>query len=237
MLAPNKTIVFSLARKIFIATASVAVVTAQSSSPGPLFQYSALTGSGNTITATRVPINTSSGQVVYQDIVIQFDNDGNGNLTVTAGFPTMSVSPNLLVSSFAPGNYAGPSNVAKGNALVTINGPGVVAGGSTTWSLLTASGADSCTYPASATWYVGPIQNNPLAARLQKVGITSTAWYYGIAGGGIAFSCGGSLSFAWGAGAIIGVSQVGNTITFASFTNNSFDQASPVDQITYSLSH
>lgn len=236
MLAPNKTIVFSLARKIFIATASVAVVTAQSSSPGPLFQYSALTGSGNTITATRVPINTSSGQVVYQDIVIQFDNDGNGNLTVTAGYPDHVDIAKFAGIFVCAGNYVGPSNVAKGNGLVTINGPGVVAGGSTTWSLLTASGADSCTYPASATWYVGPIQNNPLATRLQKVGITSTAWYYGIAGGGIAFSCGGSLSFAWGAGAIIGVSQVGNTITFASFTNNSFDQASPVDQITYTLS-
>jgi hypothetical protein len=74
-----------------------------------------------------------------------------------------------------------------------------------------------------------------LAARLRKVNITSTAWTFGISGGGIAFSCGGSPFFNWGNGSIIGVSQTGNTITIASFTNNGFDSASPVDQITYTL--
>jgi hypothetical protein len=227
----------SATQTLFLATVLAAVATAQSNTPnpGPLFQYSALTGTGNTIIATRVPINTSSGSVVYQDITLQFDNDGNGNLTITAGFPTMNASPNLLVSSFQAGKYAGPRSVANGKATVTVSGPGVADGGSTTWSSMSTSDADPCTYPVSATWYVGPIENNPLAARLKKVGITSTAWNYGVAGGGIAFSCGGSPFFAWGNGAIIGVSQVGNTITFASFTNNSFDSASPVDQVTYTL--
>ena len=208
---------------------------AQSSTPGPQFQYASLTGSGNTITLTRVPVTTSSGSVVYQDIVLQFDNDGNGNLSLTAGFPTISASPNLLVSSFQGGQYAGPTTVLNGQALITVNGPGVVSGGSTAWSHSATSGANSCTYPASATWYVGSIDNNPMSARLAKAKITSTAWSYGISGGGLPSSCGVGLSFLWGNGAIIGVSQVGNSITFASFTNNSFDQASPVDQITYTL--
>ena len=201
-----------------------------------MFQYASLTGSGNTITISRVPVTNSSGQVTYQDITLQFDNDGNGNLTLTAGYPNMAPSPNLLVSSFQAGKYAGPRNVANGKAGITVNGPGVVSGGSTAWSTASNSDADACTYPVSATWYVGPIENNPLAARLKKVGITSTAWSYGISGGGIAFSCGGGAFFNWGNGSIIGVSQTGNTITFASFTNNSFDSASPVDQITYTIS-
>jgi hypothetical protein len=178
---------------------------------------------------------TSSGQTIYQDITLQFDNDGNGNLTLSNGYPMVTLSPNLQVASFQPGKYTGAGNVANGKAVITVSGPGVVAGGSTAWSISSTSDADSCTFPNSATWYVGPIDNNAMSARLKKAGITSTAWNYGISGGGIAFSCGGSLSFHWGNGSIIGVSQTGNTITFASFTNNSFDQASPVDQITYTL--
>ncbi len=205
-------------------------------SPGPQFQYSALNGSGRTITLTRVPVGTASGQTIYQDVTLQFDDDGNGNLTLSPGYPIFTSSPNLLVSAFQPGKYGGPANVANGKAMITVSGPGVSTGGSTTWSMLSTNDSDACTYPNSATWYVGPVDNNPMATRLKKAGITSNAWTYGISGGGLAFSCGGGLSFHWGNGAILGVSQTGNTITFASFTNNSFDQASPVDQITFSLS-
>jgi hypothetical protein len=211
-------------------------LAAASPTPGPQFQYAALTGSANTITLTRVPVTTSSGQIVYQDITLQFDNDGSGNLSLTNGFPMFALSPSLQVSSFQAGSYVGPANFVNGNASIAVSGPGVVSGGSTAWSSSAASGTDPCTVPASATWYVGPLSNNPMATRLAKANITSTAWNYGISGNGIAFSCGGSLSFHWGNGSIIGVSQTGNTITFASFTNNSFDQASPVDQITYTLS-
>jgi hypothetical protein len=172
---------------------------------------------------------------VYQDITLQFDADADGNLTLSTGSPSASPSPNLLVSSFQAGRYQGPRNVAGGKAAVTVSGPGVVTGGSTAWSLASASDADACTYPVSATWYVGPVENNPMAARLKKAGITSTAWTYGITGGGITIACGGSQFFSWGNGSIVGVSQTGNTITFASFTNNSFDKDSPVDQVTYTL--
>ncbi len=203
---------------------------------GPQLQYSALTGSGNTIVATRVPVINASGQTIYQDITLQFDTDASGNLTLTAGYPMITTSPNLLVSTFQPGSYTGPRSVANGQASVTVNGPGVVTGGATAWSSTSTSGSDPCTYPVSATWYVGPMENSPLAARLKKVNITTTAWSFGVSGGGIAFSCGGSPFFSWGNGSIIGVSQTGNTITFASFTNNGFDSASPVDQVTYTLS-
>jgi hypothetical protein len=177
----------------------------------------------------------SAGQTVYQDVTLQFDSDGDGNLTISSGSPAVTASPNLLTSSFQTGKYQGPRNVASGKGSITVSGPGVVAGGSTAWSSSSNSDGDACTYPVSATWYVGPIENNPMAGRLKKAGITSTAWYYGVTGGGITISCGGSAFFAWGNGSIVGVSQTGNTITFASFTNNSFDKESPVDQITFTL--
>lgn len=214
---------------------AVAVASAQTPAPGPKFQYAAITGSGNTITISRVPVVNGSGQTVYQDMTIQFDSDGDGNLTVSSGSPVTSASPNLLTSSFQPGKYVGPKNAANGKASITVSGPGVVSGGSTAWSSTTNNDADPCSYPVSATWYVGPLENNPMLGRLKKANITSTAWTYGITGGGIAFSCGGSPYFNWGNGAIVGVSQTGNTITFASFTANSFDKDSPVDQITFTL--
>ena len=226
-----------VAFRVICAFVWIGVAYAQTGPPtaGPQFQYAALTGSGNTITLTRVPVITSSGQTMYQDVTLQFDNDGNGNLTLTNGFPMFALSPSLQVSSFQPGKYAGPATTLSGNALITVSGPGVVSGGSTAWSATTISGSDPCTVPVSATWYVGPIENNPMSARLKKASITSTAWSFGISGG-IPSSCGVGQSFRWGNGSIVGVSQTGNTITFASFTNNSFDQASPVDQITYTLS-
>ena len=220
----------------FTVAAFAIAQTSSNPTPGPKFQYAAITGSANTITISRLPIVTASGQTVYQDITLQFDSDGDGNLTLSAGSPAVTPSPNLLTSSFQTGRYQGPRSVASGKAAITVSGPGVVSGGSTAWSTSSTNDADACTYPVSATWYVGPLENNPMAGRLKKAGITSTAWTYGITGGGLAFSCGGSPYFSWGNGAILGVSQTGNTITFASFTNNSFDKDSPVDQVTYTLS-
>lgn len=100
------------------------------------------------------------------------------------------------------------------------------------WSLSAATGADACTFPGSATWYVGPIASNPLAARLNKVGITSTAWSYGVIGA--SNNCGGR----WASGNLIGVSQVGDTVTIVSLTDGGYggrDYSTPLDQITYTL--
>src|ERR1700694_4633312 len=86
---------------ILCSVASQGIAQAQaggSPTAGPQFQYAALTGTGKLITLTRVPVMTSSGQVVYQDITLQFDNDGSGNLALTSGFPMFAPSPNLLVS-------------------------------------------------------------------------------------------------------------------------------------------
>jgi hypothetical protein len=145
-----------------------------------LFQYSSLTGSGNTITATQVPVAAASGSTMYVNLSIQFDVDSSGNLTLSPGFPQISPSPSLIVSSFTAGRYTGPSTIYSGGAIVNISGPGVTDGGASQWSSAAAASANQCTYPGTATWYVGPIANSPYVTRLKSAGITSTAWSYGV---------------------------------------------------------
>lgn len=213
-------------------TAPWVVVARAQTPPAPysLFQYSSLTGAGNTITATQVPVVTSAGTTIYVNITVQFDVDSNGNLTISSGYPQFVPAPTLLVSSFLAGKYVAPSTIYSGKGLIAVSGPGVSDGGATQWSLAAAAGANEGTYPGSATWYVGPIDNNPLAARLKSAGITSTAWSYGV--GSSQYSINGGN---WNTNTLIGVSQVGNTLTIVSFTTNAKDFGSPVDQITYTL--
>jgi hypothetical protein len=217
---------------LIVLTAGVLVVRAQAPTPPyALFQYASLTGSGNTITATQIPVVTATGVTVYENLTLQFNSDANGNLTIASGFPQIIPAPTLITSGFKTGTYVGPSTVLNGTALVTISGPGVTDGGATEWSLSSAAGANSCTYPLSANWYVGPIANNPNAYRLKTDGITSTAWSYGV---GSASQCSGANNY-WINNALIGVSQVGNTITIISFSQQGVDSSTPLAQITYTL--
>jgi|HubBroStandDraft_1064217.scaffolds.fasta_scaffold214963_2 hypothetical protein len=218
-----------------VAASFALVVNAQAPQTGPLFQYATLTGSGNTLTATNVPVVLSGGTTVYQNLTIQFNSDVNGNLSIASGYPQTTLAPALLTSSFQAGSYVGPSTVGNGAAGIAVSGPGVSSGGTTEWSL-SASGTYSCNYPSSATWYVGPIANNPYAARLNTAGITSTAWSYGVLGNGPTCFPGN----AWYAGSLVGLSQTGNAITIVSFSTDgsatSGDHSTPQDQITYTLS-
>jgi hypothetical protein len=217
---------------LVVLTAGVLVVRAQAPTPPyALFQYASLTGSGNTITATQIPVVTATGVTVYENLTLQFNVDASGNLTIASGFPQIIPAPTLITSGFKTGTYVGPSTILSGTALVAISGPGVTDGGATEWSLSAAAGANSCTYPYSANWYVGSIANNPNAARLKAAGITSTAWSYGV---GSASQCSGANNN-WFDNALIGVSQVGNTITIVSFSFQSFDYSTPQAQITYTL--
>lgn len=211
---------------LLVAAAAALAAAAQAQTPPyALFQYSTLTASGNAITATWVPIVTANG-TVYKNVTFLFDVDASGDLTLAAGYPQVVPSPVVVVSSFKAGNYVGPSTFGNGQFDITVSGPGVRSGGNTEWSLATTSGAYPYTYPSSATWYVGPIASNPLAARLKAAGITSTAMSYGTATSGC--ECG-----QWGGNTLIGVSQIGGSITFTSFTLNGVDSGEPVDQITY----
>ena len=198
------------------------------------FQYATITGSNNVLNVTELPVITPKG-TVYKNLTLQVSVDSTGDVTVVPGSPTVVNAPTILASSFKAGKYKGPSSVNDGKNVITVTGPGVVPGGTTVWSLVSSSDPSICTYPVSGTWYVGPLSNNPLAARLKKVGITSTAYSWGVAGNGNGpTGCNPGLN--WGNGSIIGVSQTGNSITFSSFTSDtSFDKNYPVDQITYTL--
>jgi hypothetical protein len=208
--------------------------------PYALFERATLTGSGSTITAVNVPIVVSSGLTIYTNVTMQFNVDYNGNLTLLSGYPQVFAAPIVLASSFKSGKYVGPSTVANGKAIITVSGPGVTDGGATAWSLSAAAGADNCTLPSSATWYAGPMSSSPMAARLTKASVTSTAWSYGVSGSGPSStsstsSCGSDNYFNWGTGTLIGVSQTGNALTVASFTRSDVDRSAPVAQITYTL--
>jgi hypothetical protein len=207
---------------------TTAVFVAGAQTPDVLLQYSTLTGSGDTITAAWVPVVTDKG-TTYKNITLLFEVSSEGVLTLAPGYPKVVASPTNLVSSFKAGKYVGPSTILGGEAKITVSGPGVTAGGATEWTLAATAGANGCTYPSTATWYVGPIASSPLEARLKKAGITSTAWYYGVIGVG---NCNNN----WVADNLIGLSQVGNTITIVSFTyDGSEDHPEPLDQITYTV--
>jgi hypothetical protein len=218
-----------MAPALFISTLS-GVARAQTP-PTPLFQNATLSGSGNTITATRVPVVISATQTIYVDIAIQFNSDANGVLTIANGFPQINQSPNLLTGGFQAGTYLGPLSLFNGKGLISVSGPTVEDGGYTFWSLTTAPGTDPGVYPTSANWYVGPIANNPYAARINAAKITNTTYSYGImtsSGGCIAVWC------TAGTGNLIGVSQTGNVLSIATFSyEGGSDQNVPYAILTF----
>ena len=161
-------------------------------------------------------------------VLFSYDNYGNtfdrstpqGQVTYTLTSPT-AYNP-TLVSSFQVGTYASPTNILGGTAKLNVAGSG------TQWSLATASGANSSTYPSTASWFVGLPTSTPLASRLNNAGITSTALSYGTG------------SYLNGHTAdLLGFAQVGNTLAIILFSydnyGNTFDRSAPQGQITYTV--
>ena len=184
--------------------------------PYALFERSTLTASGNTINAIQVPVVLASGITVYLNLSLQFLVDSTGNLTLASGYPQVTPSPILLTGSFVAGKYAG----GYGSYTLNVTGPGVLDGGVTQWNNVGSCGQ-------AGSWYAGPIASNPLAARLNLAKITSTAWSYGI---GSACGLGNAPTY------LMGVSQVGNTLTFVSFTDGSgIDHNLPQGQVVWTL--
>jgi hypothetical protein len=214
---------------MLVLAASVAAARAQTP-PYLEFQYSTITGSGNTITATRLPVVLSTG-TSYVDVVIEFDVAANGTITVAPGYPTVVAAPAQLTSNFLAGSYTGPST--DGNYDMTVFGPGVTAGGATEWSLAATGSASCATAPNSATWYVfsGPMTKNPLYPRLSAAKISTTTYQaYGGWGTTGSQSC---TSTGWQTNTLIGLSQTGSALMITSFTNSAGDQDQPVSEITY----
>ena len=204
-------------------TSSTQTVASPQDPPYAEFQNSTLTGSGNTISTSRLPVVTSSG-TDYFDVVLQFDVAADGTLTVSAGYPQVVKSPQTLVGHFKAGTYLGPDSPTE---LINVSNPGVAGGGATVWSLGPASGASGCLYPNTATWYVvNALSASPLAARLKAAGITNTKLSYGIGSA----NCG---STRWGTNSLLGFDQTGGSIAITSFTNAGQDYNLPQDSKTY----
>ncbi len=116
-------------------TLEAASIEAATTTPYSLFQYSTLTGSTNTITATWVPVVTSTGATIYKNVTLLFDVDSSGNLTIAPGYPQVLAAPSPIIGNFKAGKYVGPSTIGSGNMIINVSGPGVTTGGATEWSL------------------------------------------------------------------------------------------------------
>jgi hypothetical protein len=204
-----------------LSLSSVLTLSAQTTTPRAEFENAVITSTTNTINAVRVPVLNSEGVLAYQDITFTVDVDTNGVVTLSPTSSVASSSP-LQTDHFVANTYYGPG----GSPTLVVSSPGVVSGGATMWSL--AQSGTGCEYPSSANWYVGPTSDNPLAARLKAAGITSTAYSYGLLG---STDC--SEGDWWEAGAILGFSQTGKSITIVSFSFAGGDHSTPGAQITY----
>jgi hypothetical protein len=187
-------------------------------------EEAAIVGLHEGLTATSIPVPIAGGGIVYWDMTVLLATDGRGSLALAPGYPKFQPVP-VFLAGFRAGDY-GP---------VTVTGPGVGSPGATIWSLATNKRANACTVPVSALWDVGPIADNPLAARIEKDGIISADYAYGLVGAGPAADCAPSTRPAFGQGALIGVWQAESSLTIVSFTSNGTDYKTPIAQITYNL--
>jgi len=213
-------------------------IEATSTTPTPAVaepQYSAITSTDNVVQISRLPI-VYNGKIYYEDVNLTFDytvdtatNPATLEVRVTPE-ETASATPS---NAFKAGTYIGPSNVNGDKSIIVVTGPSPLSGGGSGWTLTTNTSSSTATYPSSAVWYVEDIGNNPDAPRLKAAGITSEQLYYGTG------DSGSNPNNEWPNNAILGFSQVGNTLTISSFTNSyccgETDHSTPVDQITYTL--
>ena len=210
---------------ILLACAAPAVACAQSV---PSLQDSSVTGYGSTVTINRLPISTSSGGTVFKDVTITLTTtDGQGTLASSAAV-TQQLSIQPAKSNIVAGTYYLTSN---GYNELSISGPASVGkGGEGEWTIAFVRDGDNgapCGSPVE--FYTGPLSGNPYYARLKAAKITNAEYQYGVVDAGT--PCGSPFA----TGAIIGVSQVQNTLTIASFTNNGQDQSTPVTSYVYGL--
>jgi len=196
-----------------------------------------ITGAGDIVQVSRMPVQTSSGSILYYDVTTTFGVTSAGALSVVS--TTIAPSPSLIVSNFQAGTYASPAGL---NFTELLSGPGIGPAGTTAWSFAKSGGSNvGCAYPATATWYTGPISSNPYATRITGAGITTTDYSYGIAGP-ISSLCSGVVSQEFngpsnGVAPLIGAAQTGGSLTVVSFTDSTGkDHSVPVAQITFTLS-
>ncbi len=75
---------------------------------------STITGSGNSLVLTRVPVVSSTRVVSYHNLTLQFDVSSSCVFTLAGGYPQSLLSPIPIPSNFRPGKYVGPSDIQSG---------------------------------------------------------------------------------------------------------------------------
>jgi len=193
----------------------------------PQLQGAIISGTGGTLTITRMPIATANG-TIYRDITIQLQADENGNVSFAGGKPRQSAPPSaaqptpvpgepglaevqpltqapskpIKVQQFKVGTYQG----ADGSLMKLVGGGNALLEGVPVWTFTAISGASAI---SSATWYEGLISDNPRHRKIQNAGITSLDYSYGTSDEG--------ESRSFGAGALIGATMTGSTLTLVGF--------------------
>ncbi len=199
--------------------------------PAAMVQNSTLSGTTNTINITQLPVVTSKGTIIYDNVIIEFDVADDGTLTIGSGFPQITAAPRPIVNGFVAGTYLGPDDKTE---LITVSGPSVGPNGSTVWTISPGPGSSGCLLPYSATWYdVGSnTANNPLYTKwLKPLGFSGPQlMQFGVGGGN---TCNPNL--AWEADTLLAFSQVGKALTITSYSQNGGNTSTPVDQRTYIL--
>ena len=223
------------------AFAVLAIGSAHGGTPTIYVEDATITGAGDTVTTSRIPVQTSTGSIIYYDVTTVYGVTSKGVLSVLSN--TIAQSPNLIISNFQPGTYAAPSTYDWTELLT---GPGIASGGTTAWSFSVNGGKnESCGVPTTATWYTGAISSNPYYPRIKAAGITTTDYGgFGIVGPAreVCYnSSNNELSYYFGTengrAALIGAAQTGSSLTISSFTDTSGkDHSAAVDTITFTLS-
>jgi hypothetical protein len=135
-----------------------------------------ISGAGNTVNMSRVPVRTSTGSILYKDIVIKFDVGATGTVALSAGFPTVTSSVALSTGNFRAGNYKDTLGHVYG-----VQGPAALSGGRTKWTLAWVPPAGK-TGSFNLTWATGAVTGHPFEGVLKRYGITASTYSWGLVG-------------------------------------------------------
>ncbi|WP_139559168.1 hypothetical protein [Methylotetracoccus oryzae] len=198
--------------------ATALVVSAGTTSAAPpdmLMQSANLSGSGNTLNVTRVPVRDSTGKVTYKDIALSFDVSNTGVVTLGPGSPVVTTSPSLNVAGFRAGIYKDSDG-----RHYQVAGPSVLAGGRTAWTVVWID-PPTTSYSFNANWATGAVTGHPNQTTLNNAGITSSGQYsWGIVGNR------DSWELLWTEGAIIGAAQSADALTLHYFGSDTIETSS-----------
>lgn len=203
---------------IVIASALAYVPAMVSAAPTIFMQSATIQGASDKVTVNRVPVQDAAGNITYKNVVMAFNVDPQGRLSLRPGSFTITPSPILNVGAFKPGTYRG-YQTSYGGGTFKVGSPGIGPGGRISGSIqrVTTSPRDAF----NANWISGPIAGHPNQAQLNAANIASTAYNWGVMGTAGEYT----TSSGWNAGDIIGVIQNGDQLSIVNYGNDNIPDA------------